>query len=104
MKSLGRVPPPASWEAVAVTPLAAFRGLDGERVTSTYRDPAHNRRVGGVSNSYHTRRYADGTPMARDSVPPPGVSMSEYAAQLRRLNPDMEVINEQDHVHMEPKS
>lgn len=82
---------------------AGFKGLPGERVTSTYRDPAHNRRVGGVANSFHTRKDAQGNPLARDSVPPPGVSMSAYANQLQRLNPHMEVINEGDHVHMEPR-
>lgn len=79
------------------------QGLDGERITSTYRTPAHNKAVGGVSNSYHTRRGADGRPLARDSVPPTGMSMTAYAAQLRRLNPHLDVINEGDHVHMEPK-
>lgn len=82
---------------------AGFQGLEGERVTSTYRSPAHNQRVGGVPNSYHTRRNPDGSPMARDSVPPPGMSMSAYAAQLRRMNPHLDVINEGDHVHMEPR-
>ena len=82
---------------------APFVGLSGERVTSTYRDPAKNRSVGGVPNSYHTRRDAQGKPLARDSVPPPGMSMAAYAAQLRRLNPTMKVINEGDHVHMEPR-
>jgi len=53
--------------------------------------------VGGVRNSYHL------TGQARDSVPPPGMSMSAYATQLRRLNPNLEVINEGDHVHMEPR-
>ena len=87
------------------TPLAAFapRGMAGERITSTYRDPAHNRRVGGVANSFHTRRDASGNALARDSVPPPGMSMSAYAAELRRLNPHLQVINEGDHVHMEPR-
>lgn len=78
-------------------------GLPGERITSTYRDPARNRRVGGVANSYHMRRDAQGNAMARDSVPPPGMSMAAYAAQLRRLNPHLDVINEGDHVHMEPR-
>jgi len=78
-------------------------GLPGERVTSTYRDPARNRRVGGVSNSFHMRLGADGKPMARDSVPPAGMSMSAYAAELRRLNPGLDVINEGDHVHLEPR-
>lgn len=78
-------------------------GLPGETVTSTYRSPAHNAKVGGVSNSYHTRRGLDGKPLARDSVPPRGMSMAAYASRLRRLNPHMDVINEGDHVHLEPK-
>lgn len=72
-------------------------------MTSGYRSPAHNRKVGGVSNSYHMRRYPDGSPMARDSVPPPGMGMAEYAHRLQALNPHLEVINEGDHVHMEPR-
>lgn len=82
---------------------ATFRGLEGERVTSTYRDPSRNKRVGGVSNSYHMRRDARGNALARDSVPPPGMSMAAYAALLRKRNPDKDVINEGDHVHMEPR-
>lgn len=81
----------------------APRGLSGERVTSTYRNPSHNARVGGVSNSFHTRRGPDGRALARDSVPPPGMSMAAYAAELRRLNPGLDVINEGDHVHLEPR-
>jgi uncharacterized protein YcbK (DUF882 family) len=73
------------------------RGISGERVTSTVRDAAHNRRVGGVPNSYHL------SGRARDSVPPPGMSMAQYAAVLQRLNPQYEVINEGDHVHIEPR-
>jgi len=78
---------------------AAFapKGIPGERVTSTYRSPAHNRRVGGVPNSWHLRGKA------RDSVPPPGMSMSAYANALMRLNPGLQVINEGDHVHIEPR-
>ena len=72
-------------------------------MTSTYRSPARNRAVGGVANSYHMRRDAQGNPMARDSIPPRGTSMAAYAAELRRLNPHLEVINEGDHVHMEPR-
>lgn len=82
---------------------APFRGLSGERITSTYRDPARNKKAGGVSNSYHMKRDAQGRSLARDSVPPPGMSMSAYAAELRRQNPHLDVINEGDHVHMEPK-
>lgn len=72
-------------------------------MTSAYRSPAKNRAVGGVPNSYHMRRYPDGSPMARDSVPPPGMGMSAYHAMLKRQNPHLEVINEGDHVHMEPR-
>lgn len=84
---------------------AAFhiKGIPGERVTSTYRSPEHNRRVGGVRNSFHMRRDPAGRPLARDSVPPPGMSMARYAALLQRQNPDLEVINEDDHVHIEPR-
>ena len=79
------------------------RGLPGEQVTSTYRTPAHNREVGGVANSFHTRKGPDGRPLARDSVPPRGMSMGQYASLLRRQNPHLDVINEGDHVHIEPK-
>ena len=30
-------------------------------------------------------------------------AMAEYARRLSKLNPHMEVINEGDHVHMEPR-
>lgn len=73
------------------------QGLPGERITSTMRSAARNKAVGGVANSYHL------TGKARDSVPPPGMAMAEYARQLARLNPGLQVINEGDHVHMEPK-
>ncbi len=66
-------------------------------MTSTLRSAAHNKRVGGVSNSYHLKG------MARDSVPPPGMTMGAYAAELRRRNPNLDVINEGDHVHLEPR-
>lgn len=72
-------------------------GIPGERVTSTKRSPEHNRRVGGVPNSFHL------SGRARDSIPPPGMSMDAYAEILRRQNPHLEVINEGNHVHMEPR-
>jgi hypothetical protein len=59
--------------------------------------------VGGVSGSYHTRKDAQGRPLARDSVPPPGMSLTVYYHQLKALNPDKDVILESDHVHMEPR-
>lgn len=78
-------------------------GVNQSGVTSTYRTPKHNAEVGGVKNSYHTRRGVNGEPLAVDSVPPAGMSMADYAAKLRRLNPNYDVINEGDHVHIEPK-
>lgn len=78
-------------------------GIAGERITSTYRTSARNLAVGGVTNSYHTRRGLNGEPLARDSVPPPGMSMGEYHRRLKALNPHLDVINEGDHIHMEPR-
>jgi hypothetical protein len=72
-------------------------GVPGEQITSTRRTAAHNKAVGGVSNSYHL------TGQARDSVPPPGMSMVAYYRRLKALNPNYDVINEGDHVHIEPK-
>lgn len=80
-------------------PSGTFRpvGLPGETVTSTRRSVAHNKRVGGKSNSYHL------SGRARDSVPPQGMTMAEYHRRLSALNPHLDVINEGDHVHMEPR-
>ncbi len=72
-------------------------------MTSTYRSPAHNAKVGGVANSYHMRRGPDGSPLARDSVPPPGMGLSDYYRRLRAANPGLDVLLESDHVHMEPR-
>jgi hypothetical protein len=49
------------------------------------------------------RRDRFGNPLARDSVPPPGMGMSEYYRLLRGLNPDKDVLNEGDHIHIEPR-
>lgn len=73
-------------------------GLPGDQETSGRRSAADNRRVDGVPNSFHL------TGQASDRVPPPGMSMAAYAAELQRLNPNLEVINEGDHVHLEPRS
>lgn len=83
-------------------PAATFVGIEGETITSGYRSPAKNRAVGGVPTSFHMKTDAMGKPLARDSVPPPGVSMAAYARELQRLNPGAKVINEGDHVHLEP--
>ncbi len=75
----------------------APQGMPGERITSTLRSAQHNKDVGGVPNSYHL------SGRARDSVPPPGMSMGEYYQRLKVLNPNYDVINEGDHVHIEPR-
>lgn len=79
-------------------------GIAGETVTSRYRSAEKNKSVGGVANSYHTRKDDNGNALARDSTPPAGMSMAEYYAKLKQQNPDLDVINEGDHVHMEPQS
>lgn len=79
-----------------------FDVTPGAQETSGYRTPQHNKDVGGVPNSYHTRRDAAGNPLAHDFVPPPGMSMAELHADLARRNPSLDVINEGDHVHIEP--
>lgn len=71
--------------------------MPGERISSTFRSPARNRAVGGVANSYHL------SGRARDSLPPRGMGLREYWRQLKVLNPDKDVILEDDHVHIEPR-
>jgi uncharacterized protein YcbK (DUF882 family) len=69
-----------------------LRSIPGLRVTSTYRTPAHNARVGGVPASLHTRRRA---------VDLAGTFSQQHAAVLlaRRLGA-VEAINEGDHAHL----
>ena len=76
---------------------AALAAVPGAVVTSRQRSPEHNRRVGGVANSYHL------TDQARDFVPPRGMSMGQLAARLKAAMPGFDVINEGDHVHVEPR-
>ena len=75
-----------------------FTPVAGAQETSAYRSPAHNARVGGKPNSYHL------DDLARDFVPGPGMSMGQLHAQLQAANPHLRVINEGDHVHIQPKS
>lgn len=74
----------------------------GARVTSAERTPERNAKVGGNPNSYH---LASRGALARDLVPPPGVSMDEFANVVRQsLPPRWEAINEGDHIHIEPST
>lgn len=80
------------------SPLAnGIVGIEGDQETSARRSRTRNAQVGGVENSYHLSGRAS------DRVPPAGMSMAAYANLLQRLNPSMEVINEGDHVHIEPR-
>ena len=69
-------------------------GAHWGRVTSTYRSPAHNRRVGGVANSYHLSNRAI------DIARRPGVSHSQIAAAYRNAGYSLaESLDEGDHSH-----
>ena len=64
------------------------------QVTSTYRSPEHNRRVGGVANSYHLRGRAI------DIARRPGVSHYQIAAAYRAAGYSLaESLDEGDHSH-----
>ena len=64
------------------------------QVTSTYRSSAHNRRVGGVANSYHLRGRAI------DIARRPGVGHAEIAAAYRAAGYSLaESLDEGDHSH-----
>jgi hypothetical protein len=89
--SAGAIPPQGS--AIEAAALTAVPGLT---VTSRQRSPAHNKDVGGVTRSYHL------TNQARDFVPPSGMSFGMLAKRLKDALPGFDVINEGDHVHVEP--
>jgi hypothetical protein len=73
---------------------AAGIGSSWGRVTSTYRTPAHNRRVGGVRNSWHTHGRAI------DIARRPGVTHSQIAAAFRNAGYRLiESLDEGDHSH-----
>lgn len=74
----------------------ALNAVPGATVTSGARTPEHNAAVGGVPNSYHL------TDQARDLTPPPGMSMAAFHNQLQMSLPGVKVLNEGDHVHIQP--
>jgi len=76
--------------------MGVVRGIGSRwgRVTSTYRSWAHNRRVGGVANSYHLRNRAI------DIARRPGVSHWQIAAAYRAAGYNLlESLDEGDHSH-----
>jgi len=69
-------------------------GAHWGQVTSTYRSPEHNRRVGGVANSYHLRGRAI------DIARRPGVAHWQIAAAFRSAGYSLaESLDEGDHSH-----
>ena len=97
-------PEPAGTWALATNSSGSGRSVDrgdirqiGSRwghVTSTYRSPEHNRRVGGVANSYHLRGKAI------DIARRPGVSHWQIAAAFRAAGYSLaESLDEGDHSH-----
>jgi len=75
----------------------AVEAIPGIRVTSRERSAADNAQVGGNPHSYHL------TNNARDFAPPTGMGMGALKAQLTNLyGPGYDIINEGDHVHVEP--
>ena len=97
---------PAAASATAPTPgwapLARKADMSGAvslgarwgKVTSTYRSPQHNRRVGGVRNSYHLRGRA--IDIARRA----GVRHVDIAAAYRAAGYQLvESLDEGDHSH-----
>jgi hypothetical protein len=70
-------------------------GANWGQVTSTYRSPEHNRRVGGVANSYHLRNRAI------DIARRPGVSHGQIVAAYRNAGYSLaEALDEGDHTHI----
>ena len=99
------------WEDFSTEPTAAPTGkkhlgpdieatvrakVPGVNVTSGFRTPEHNKKVGGKWNSYHL------TDDARDFTPPSGMTMSQLRGMITGDLPGFDVINEGDHVHAEP--
>ena len=77
----------------------ALKAIPGVGVTSRQRSAAKNAQVGGVKNSYHM------TDNARDFVPPKGMDMGSLASKLKAtFGAGYDIINEGDHVHVEPGS
>lgn len=91
----GGVSAPAAPASAGIAgPLAALEAA-GVRVTNDVRDPAKNKRVGGVPNSRHLSGEA------ADLVPPKGMTMAQLAQEAKSRFPQARVINEGDHVHVQ---
>ncbi len=77
--------------------LSSIARIGGQwgRVTSLRRSPEHNRRVGGVRNSYHL------SGQAVDIARRPGVSHAQIVAAYRNAGYSLvEALDEGDHTHL----
>lgn len=83
------------------SPADVLGAAPGARITSGYRDPAHNADVGGVVNSWHTAGTPD-APGAIDVAPGPGQTVAGVAASIARRLPQLRTLNEGNHVHVQP--
>lgn len=95
--SLAAAPSPLPGSSATLVSLraAAALGLRWGRVTSTYRSPEHNRRVGGVPRSFHL------SGRAIDIARRPGVSHGAVEAAYRNAGYHiLESLDEGDHSHI----
>jgi hypothetical protein len=87
---------PRSPDAFDLEP-AAVMGREFGTVTSTVRDPEHNRRVGGSPRSYHLPSSGG---RALDIARKPGVRHADIEAAYKALGADLiESLDEGDHSH-----
>ena len=81
-------PQPANWLA------GVSQAAPDAAVTSGFRTPQDNARVGGVPNSRHM------SGQAVDLVPRPGETVAQLYTRVAQV-PDVRAINEGDHVHVQ---
>lgn len=82
--------------------MAALGVVPSLIVSGRARTPERNNEVGGVPGSYHIPD-ASGVDHARDFTVPAGVPIAQAHAQLKQaFGPGFDVINEGNHIHIEP--
>lgn len=98
---LPQLPSGASTAPGMPSPSDVLSAAPGATITSGFRTPAHNAEVHGVANSYHMTGTPE-APGALDIVPPTGMGMPALAARMTAKLPQLKVLNEGDHVHIQP--
>ena len=78
------------------SPDAITQAFPGSGLNSGMRAPQRNAQVGGQPNSWHLSGNA------QDLRPPPGMSTAQFAMALRKQYPNLRVIDERTHVHIQP--